>query len=293
MGEAKHFSQNDRFVMNRMVHSIFVPVFFANIGLHLDFIRSFNWQLVLLFTVVGITARYVGAYLGTRLAKQDKSNLQTIAICHTAGGEMHIVVAILALSSGLITKNVFVGIVVASIISTIIFGPWLAHAIRQKKKGLLSVVFSQDSIILNADYPNKEELITSTAQLIATRAQVTYETVLEEIGKREEQMSTAMGKGVAFPHARLQEINHPLIFIVKNKTGLEWDSPDDKPVHWVIFIITPESNPSAQLHILQMLAKTLSNKDLLSRIELTDNPHTVWDSFSTYLEKCEECINPL
>lgn len=292
LGEAKHFSENDRFVMNRLVHSLFVPVFFANIGLHLDFIKNFNWQLVLLFTVLGIGVRYIGAYLGAILAKQHKTNLQTIAICHTAGGEMHIVVAILALSAGLISQTIFVGIVAASLISTIVFGPWLSNALKQKRKTLLKVVFNKDSIIMNADFKDKQEMISHVSSLIGFKTGITQQIVEQEIQKREEQVSTAMGKGVAFPHARLAGIDHPLIYIIKNQTGLEWDSPDNKPVYWIFFIITPESNPAAQIHILQMLAKTLSDKPLMAKIYHADNPQAIWKYFSTNLENCEECTLP-
>ena len=292
LGESRHFSENDRHVMNRMVHSVFIPIFFTNIGLHLDLIGSFNWKLVLFFTLMGIAVRYIGAYAGAVLAKQDKSNLRTIAICHTAGGEMHIVVAILAYSSGLLTSSIFVSIVFASIISTIIFGPWLSHTIRQRRKGLLKVVFSRDSVILDTEFATKDELISYAGKIIARRLEQDTATVLEEINKREEQMSTAMGKGVAFPHARLQGISHPLVFVVRNKLGLEWDSPDNLQIHWVFFIITPESNPSAQIHILQMLAKTLGSQDLVHQIEVTANPHEVWDVVATNLENCQDCVLP-
>lgn len=293
LGEAKHFSENDRFVMNRLVHSLFVPVFFANIGLHLDFVKSFSWQMVLLFTVLGIGVRYIGAYLGAIFARQDKSNLQTIAICHTAGGEMHIVVAILAFSAGLISEQIFVAIVVASIISTVVFGPWLSQALKRKRKGLLQIVFNTDSVVLDADFKAREELLDHFSKVIAAKTHLGYEAVHDEILKREEQTTTAMGRGLAFPHARLEGLAHPLIFIVKNSTGLEWNSPDNKPVRWIFFIITPEANPSVQLHLLQMLAKTLSDKVLMGKINSTDNPQTVWKHFSSNLENCEECLLPV
>lgn len=292
LGESKHFSQNDRHVMNRLVHSVFVPVFFANIGLHLDFVKSFNWQLVLLFTVVGISARFIGAYIGAKLAKQDKSDLETIAICHTAGGEMHIVVAILALSAGLISQQIFVGIVAASIISTIVFGPWLAAAIKRKRKVLLNVLLGHDAVILDADYAMKEDLIAALSNRIASKAKLQPDIVLHEIQLREEQMTTSIGKGIAFPHARLHGIRHPMIFIVKNKQGLEWDSPDNLPVRWIFFIITPEENHDAQLHILQMLARTLQNKELFRRMDEATEVNTVWEVIKPNLENCEECILP-
>ncbi len=293
LGEARHFSQNDRHVMNRMVHSIFVPVFFANIGLHLDFIKSFNWQLVLLLTVVGIAARYIGAWIGARLARQGRADLQTIAICHTAGGEMHIVVAILALSAGLITQQIFVAIVVASIISTVVFGPWLAAALKRKRQGLLDVVLGSDAVILDADFSAKEELLEAISQRIAAKARLRPEDVLSGLQLREEQMVTSVGKGIAFPHARLQGIRHPMIWVVKNKAGLEWDSPDSLPVRWVFIIITPEENHDAQLHILRMLSKTLQDKELFRKLEEAGEADTVWAAIKVNLDNCQECLLPV
>lgn len=286
LGESRYFSENDRHIMNRLVHSLFIPVFFTNIGLHLDIVQHFQWQLVLMFTVLGIASRYIGAYLGAWLAKQDESNLRTIAICHTAGGEMHIVVAILAFSSGLITGSIFVSIVFASIISTVIFGPWLERTIKQRRKGLLRIAFSRESILLDTEFTDKQELINYAGKIIARRLNRDASEVLDEINRREEQMSTAMGKGVAFPHARLSGLKHPLIFVVRNRFGLEWDSPDNVQIHWVFFIITPEDNPTAQIRILQMLAKTLSTRDLFEQIEATLNPHIIWEIISPNLENC-------
>jgi len=287
LGESKHFSENDRFVMNRLVHSVFIPIFFTNIGLHLDTISSFHWQLVLLFTVLGVSVRYWGAYLGAKLAKQDKANLKTIAICHTAGGEMHIVVAILAFSSGLISDSIFVAIISASIISTIIFVPWLTYVIKQRRKGLPKIIFGSESIILDTEFTDKQELINYVGKIIARRLRKNANFVLEEINKREEQMSTAMGRGLAFPHARLSHIAHPLIFVVRNRVGLEWDSPDNIPVRWVFFIITPEDDPEVQLHILQILSKTLRNADLIAQINASGSPQIVWETISPHLENCE------
>ena len=292
LGEAKHFSQNDRHVMNRMVHSVFVPVFFANIGLHLDFVKSFSWQLVLLFSVVGIAARYIGAYLGAKLARQDKSEVETIAICHTAGGEMHIVVAILALSAGLISQQVFVGIVVASIVSTIVFGPWLSLALKRKRKVLLNVLLGKDAVLLDAEFSQKDELISALSAKIAARTKLNTEVVYSEIHKREEQMSTSIGRSIAFPHARLKGIKHPMIWVVRNLQGLEWDSPDNIPVRWVFFIITPEDRPDSQLHILQLLAKTLQDKELFGNMDKAIDSGTVWAVIKNNLKDCDECILP-
>ncbi len=277
VGAAKHFSDNDRHVMNRMVHSIFIPVFFANIGLHLNFISSFDVRLVLVFTIFGMLIRYSGAYCGAIFAKLEKFSWNPIAICHTAGGEMHIVVAGLAYSANLISEPIFLAIVISSILSTVSLGPLLSRAIKKQRESILDVVFAQDSINTGLNFQDKEEALVYLAKSVSNRTGIAFEPVYNEIMKREERMTTAIGHGVAIPHARLEGINYPLILLVRNNTGLEWDSPDDKLVRLIFLLITPAHNEKIQLQILQALAKALSQPDLMDKLKNAANPKQLWE----------------
>ncbi|HSG28242.1 MAG TPA: cation:proton antiporter, partial [Candidatus Krumholzibacterium sp.] len=67
VGEARSLSEQTRSVISQMVHSLFVPLFFANIGLKLDFAANFDLFLVMLMCVVGIGGRYLGAWIGVTM----------------------------------------------------------------------------------------------------------------------------------------------------------------------------------------------------------------------------------
>ncbi|MBN1541191.1 cation:proton antiporter, partial [candidate division KSB1 bacterium] len=125
VGEAKSVSEQTRGIISQMVHSLFVPLFFANIGIKLDFVAHFDLPLVALITVIGISSRYIGAWLGVTATRVPRVNRDLIAIAHTPGGMMEIVVALMALEAGLITPQVFVAIVFSAVFSSIIMGPWM------------------------------------------------------------------------------------------------------------------------------------------------------------------------
>ena len=55
-GEAKNLSEESRRVISQMVHAVFVPIFFVNVGLKIDFLEHFNVGIVALVTVIGISA---------------------------------------------------------------------------------------------------------------------------------------------------------------------------------------------------------------------------------------------
>ena len=289
LGEATHITEKDRFVVNRLVYSIFVPIFFANIGLHLNFITNFDLPLVLLISAIGIGARFTAAYLGSRWSKQHTSNLPVIAIAHTPGGEMHIVVSMLAYSSGLISERILVSIISASLLSTIIFGPWLSAAVRKLRKSLFDVIFAERDVHPEAGCQNQEEMLQLLSKIAAERTDLEQQAIYHEIKLREDQMSTAMGRGIAIPHARVEGLEQSYIFVAQNRHGLEWDSPDGRMVRLLILILSPKESPNAQIQILQCLANVLHNRDSAQALVSSNDPSFIWASLRNELNASRHC----
>lgn len=289
LGEATHISQKDRFVVNRLVYAVFVPVFFANIGLHLEFIANFDWFLVLLITSLGIFARFIAAYIGGKWAKQDKGNLMIIAINHTPGGQMHIVVGMLAYSSGLISETVLVSIIASAIISTIIFGPWLSQAVRKIYKALYNISFAEEDVFLNAAAFTQADLIQVMSEKVALRTGLDVQMIHQEISIREAQMSTAMGRSIAIPHARLEGLDLSYVFVFQTAIGLEWDSPDGLLVRLVVLVISPKESPNAQIQILQALAYALHDRKKARNMLTSEDKRYMWAVLRSELNACQQC----
>jgi Kef-type K+ transport system membrane component KefB len=289
LGEASHISEKDRFVVNRLVYSVFVPIFFANIGLHLDFIANFDWFLVLVISAIGIGARFVAAYIGSKWSGQDKSNLLVIAISHTPGGQMHIVVGMLAYSSGLISETVLVSIIASAIISTIVFGPWLSQAVRKLKKSIFDIVFSEDDVFVDSESSTRDEMLRHMSAIVAKKTKLSRDTIYHEIKLREEQMSTAMGRSIAIPHARLEGLDKSYVFAFHTRQGLEWDSPDGNPVRFVSLVITPKESPNAQLQILQSLAGAMHDRDKARNLVTSRDRRYIWATIRSELNACQQC----
>ncbi len=290
LGEAKHASEKDRHLVNRMVYAIFVPIFFANIGLHLNFIENFDWFLVGVMSVVGITARFTAAYIGASWAKQDRASLATIAICHSPGGQMHIVIGMLAYSSGLISEKVFVSIIAAAIVSTIVFGPWLSWAVRKMHKDKIRFLFDRESVILDANSQSLDEVLHLMSKTIAKKTKLKAADIFKEIHSRELQMSTALGHGIAMPHARIPNLEHSQLLLLKTKHGIEWDSPDGNPVYLAFLILTPQDNPKAQLQILQALSMGLRNPKTAKALHHYDDPKKLWSVIRSELISCSQSL---
>jgi mannitol/fructose-specific phosphotransferase system IIA component (Ntr-type) len=65
------------------------------------------------------------------------------------------------------------------------------------------------------------------------------ELLVELLMLRERLGTTAIGKGVALPHARSITVNRPQLVVARSRRGIEWDAADELPVTLVLLTLTP------------------------------------------------------
>ncbi len=258
-GEARDLTERTRATISQIVYAVFVPVFFANIGLKIDMLRNFDLFLVLLFTIVGIGARFFGAYVGAVLARTPKVQRWPVAALHTPGGEMHIVIAALALELQLVNQTVFVGIIIAAILSSVTLGPWLSFMLKR--------IVPKETLQLPADAALELTARDSSSALrelcdkaaIAAGAEATA--LYESARIREEGMSTALEYGVAIPHARVAGAKASAVVLGRSKAGIDWNSPDGAPARLVFFIATPHDESDNQLQLYRQIVSVVMRED--------------------------------
>jgi Kef-type K+ transport system membrane component KefB len=273
-GEAKELSESDRNVFSKMVYAIFIPIFFANIGLKVDFFRDFDLLLTLFITGIGVASRFAAAWLGSVWARRPRSNRVPIAIAHTPGGAMHLVVGLLALEYGLIRENVFIAIVCAAVLSSMILGPWLTIAIQKRLFISVQNLVSKALVLPNLPAMKKDEALRSMCAAATDALNQRKEPFYEAVLQRERAMSTAVEEGIAFPHARVPRLRRPFLVLTTSRSGIEWDSPDGKLTRIIFLILTPGDEQDAQLQILRELSRAMSlseNRAMLLEGHETDS----------------------
>jgi PTS system fructose-specific IIA component/PTS system nitrogen regulatory IIA component len=82
----------------------------------------------------------------------------------------------------------------------------------------------------------------------------TREQLASLILSREDQFSTDLGNGVAFPHVRCQSIQRPVVVFGRSTEGLVFSPMAADPVRLVFLIITHAEQPETQLALLRQLA---------------------------------------
>ncbi len=79
--------------------------------------------------------------------------------------------------------------------------------------------------------------------------------------KRENEASTGIGKGVAVPHVKHDEITEPIAVVGCSPEGIEFVSLDKQPVYSVFLLLSPGQNPDKHLQAMETIFKNLQKDD--------------------------------
>jgi two-component system sensor histidine kinase KdpD len=91
---------------------------------------------------------------------------------------------------------------------------------------------------------------------------------------REEEGSTFFNEGVAFPHARIENLASPVVAMGVTRQGVS-DVSTEKPVEYIFLVLTPAESPDTQVRILGLLARVSRNRHLLLKCQSCMTPEEV------------------
>lgn len=132
----------------------------------------------------------------------------------------------------------------------------------------ITSILLAESIDINFNAKTKDEAIEKLVKIASSKYKLAFpsERILEEVFEREKQMSTGVGDGVAFPHARIKDFNDSIVVMGICKEGLDYGSVDNKPVQIIVLILSNNLKNTLMLQILGAFSKLFKNKDTRENI---------------------------
>lgn len=119
--------------VNVVGNAVFIPIFFASIGLQLNLGAGMNWGLTALLTVLAVLTKLVGAGVGTRLCGGSWNDAYVVGAGMVSRGEMALIIAQLGRSAGLLSGRYYAMIITAIVAATLIAPLLLRHALKGMK----------------------------------------------------------------------------------------------------------------------------------------------------------------
>ncbi|MCL2601760.1 MAG: PTS sugar transporter subunit IIA [Treponema sp.] len=138
-------------------------------------------------------------------------------------------------------------------------------------------ILSPDRIIFT-NFSTKRDTLLALVDNLATSPQIkNRQELAQEILRREELMSTAIGRGIAIPHVRLSSITDLVVAIGISQTEIvDFQPLDDEPVRLLFMIAAATSQHAYYLQTLSFFSSRLKNHELRRAILAAKTPHEAY-----------------
>jgi PTS system fructose-specific IIC component len=140
------------------------------------------------------------------------------------------------------------------------------------------------SIMLDLPARSKSETLAMITTRLAENKRIDDAAeFMAGLHRREGQGCTAIGHGVAIPHARSKTLERIVVAMARLRSGVDFGAEDGVPVRLVFLLGTPEEKAGEYLKVLGRLSKLLRENGLRERILDASDPDRVLE----LIEKAE------
>ena len=127
-------------------------------------------------------------------------------------------------------------------------------------------LLNKDSILLGGKPKSKAEAIDTLVELQVKGGKIAdKEAYRKGILAREEQGSTAVGEGIAIPHAKSEAVKGPSLAAMTVPEGVDYEALDDEPSN-LLFMIAAPNDGDVHLEVLSRLMTILMDEDFRAKL---------------------------
>lgn len=146
---------------------------------------------------------------------------------------------------------------------------------------------SSDAVIANCPAATKRQVLQHAAVRAAELTELTEREVLSALVERERLGSTAMGNGIAIPHARFAKLNTLKSVFVGLQHPVDFDAPDDKPVDMLFVLLAPAQGNAEHLRAMARVSRLLRNTHSCGKIRQAVTAEVIYNLLTAEDEETE------
>ncbi len=140
----------------------------------------------------------------------------------------------------------------------------------------LSKFSDENLIVFDLKSKEKEGVIEELVELVNSSNMVTDKnTLLNDIKERENLVTTGIGYGVAFPHAKTKSVKGIVIAFGRSNKGIDFEAIDHKPVNLFFLIAAPEDAIGAHLNVMSRISYLMKSEENRQKLMKATSPGEV------------------
>jgi fructose PTS system EIIBC or EIIC component len=134
-------------------------------------------------------------------------------------------------------------------------------------------VLTTSSVAVHVTLDNKPDVLQYMVHLLDKQGSIEdVVRVQEEIFKRETIMSTGVGKGFAFPHAKTGAVQKPVGALLTLEKPIEYQSLDGQPVNIIFMLLGQENAVGAHLRLLSRISRLMNSDEFRQKLLAAETP---------------------
>ncbi|MCI0530459.1 MAG: PTS sugar transporter subunit IIA [candidate division Zixibacteria bacterium] len=134
--------------------------------------------------------------------------------------------------------------------------------------------FTEESLIsFDLKSKNKEQIISELVDIAGKSKLVKDRDELHRaVVEREKLVTTGVGYGVAFPHAKTKAVKGIIVVFGRSNEGIDFEAMDRKPVQYFFLIAAPEDAIGAHLNVMARLSYIMKNEGVRQKLGAINSP---------------------
>ena len=126
-------------------------------------------------------------------------------------------------------------------------------------------LLKENLIELNLEGKDKEEIINELVGIISKSGKAKNRKALANaLMEREKLGSTALGNGVAVPHAKIDGLKRTVLALGRSNAGVDFNSLDGEKTHIFFMLISPKEDVGSHLKILAKISHLIKDRFMVS-----------------------------
>ena len=138
-------------------------------------------------------------------------------------------------------------------------------------------ILKKESVIADLVGKNKLEVIQEmTLCLKQNNIIIDHQALFTTLMEREKLGSTGIGENVAIPHGKSDELTQIITVFARSLGGVDFESLDQKPVHFVCMVIAPAHSTGQHLKALARISRLFKNQALREGILKAEDSNAIY-----------------
>ncbi|MBF0588210.1 MAG: PTS sugar transporter subunit IIA [Magnetococcales bacterium] len=150
----------------------------------------------------------------------------------------------------------------------------------------MAKLISKSRLVPDLAAKDKEMALSRLSTVVAEDMKdVSSDDLFAALMERERVSTTGIGQGIAIPHGKLSEEMFanakracPIAALGRIPSGMDFESMDGRPVHFIVALFSPIHDNRAHLQALATISRQLRSKTCQEQLMAADSPKALYQA---------------